>query len=189
MKKHRKLDIIAIVLTIILLMTICVNVCVYIYKIISPLVQNKRVQKEYEELIKQRDEQLANIRKTKTEEEKNKEELEEVKEMEEKKRITYYFSKYITYLEEKNYEKAYDLLYEEYKNNYFPTLEDFEKYAKERYPDFMRIEHTYMSRQGDYYILTVNIYNLLTNEIIEKEQKYVIKEKDFLDYVLSFQVR
>lgn len=165
------------------------NVCVYIYKIISPLVQNKRVQKEYEELIKQRDEQLANIRKTKTEEEKNKEELEEVKEMEEKKRITYYFSKYITYLEEKNYEKAYNLLYEDYKNNYFPTLEDFEKYAKERYPDFMRIEHTYMSRQGDYYILTVNIYNLLTNEIIEKEQKYVIKEKDFLDYVLSFQVR
>ena len=179
MKKHRKLDIIAIVLTIILLMTICVNVCVYIYKIISPLVQNKRVQKEYEELIKQRDEQLANIRKTKT----------EVKEMEEKKRITYYFSKYITYLEEKNYEKAYNLLYEDYKNNYFPTLEDFEKYAKERYPDFMRIEHTYMSRQGDYYILTVDIYNLLTNEIIEKEQKYVIKEKDFLDYVLSFQVR
>ena len=157
MKKHRKLDIIAIVLTIILLMTICMNVCVYIYKIISPLVQNKRVQKEYEELIKQRDEQLANIRKTKTEEEKNKEELEEVKEMEEKKRITYYFSKYITYLEEKNYEKAYNLLYEDYKNNYFPTLEDFEKYAKERYPDFMRIEHTYMSRQGDYYILTVNI--------------------------------
>ena len=189
MKKHRKLDIIAIVLTIILLMTICVNVCVYIYKIISPLVQNKRVQKEYEELIKQRDEQLANIRKTKTEEAKKAKELAEVKKMEEKKRITYYFSKYITYLEEKNYEKAYNLLYEDYKNNYSPTLEDFEKYAKERYPDFMRIEHTYMSRQGDYYILTVDIYNLLTNEIIEKEQKYVIKEKDFLDYVLSFQVR
>ena len=72
MKKHRKLDIIAIVLTIILLMTICMNVCVYIYKIISPLVQNKRVQKEYEELIKQRDEQLANIRKTKTEASKKK---------------------------------------------------------------------------------------------------------------------
>ena len=53
----------------------------------------------------------------------------------------------------------------------------------------MRVEHIYMSRQGEYYILTVNIYNLLTNEIIEKEQKYVIKEEDFLDYVLSFQVR
>ena len=181
MKKHRKLDIIAIVLTIILLMIICMNVCVYIYKIISPLVQNKRVQKEYEELIEQRDEQLANIRKTKTEEEKKAKELAEVKKMEE--------NKYITYLEEKNYEKAYDLLYEEYKNNYFPTLEDFEKYAKEKYPDFMRVEHIYMSRQGEYYILTVNIYNLLTNEIIEKEQKYVIKEEDFLDYVLSFQVR
>ena len=61
------------------------------------------------------------------------------------------------------------------------------KALKERFIDEKTgIEYV---RQGDYYILTVNIYNLLTNEIIEKEQKYVIKEKDFLDYVLSFQVR
>lgn len=91
--------------------------------------------------------------------------------------------------EEKNYEKAYNLLYEEYRNNYFPTLEEFEKYVKQKYPDFMSVEYNDMSRQGEYYILTVNIYNLLTNEIIEKEQKYIIKENNFLDYVLSFQVR
>ena len=53
----------------------------------------------------------------------------------------------------------------------------------------MSVEYNDMSRQGEYYILTVNIYNLLTNEIIEKEQKYIIKENNFLDYVLSFQVR
>ena len=98
-------------------------------------------------------------------------------------------TKYITYIEEKNYEKAYNLLYEEYRNNYFPTLEEFEKYVKQKYPDFMSVEYNDMSRQGEYYILTVNIYNLLTNEIIEKEQKYIIKENNFLDYVLSFQVR
>ncbi len=189
MKRQKKLDIIAIVLTIILLMLICLNVFIFANKIISPLAKNRKIKKEYEELITYRDEQLANIRKTKTEEEINKDELEEVKKMEEKQRMTYYFSKYITYLEEKKYEKAYNLLYNEYKNNYFPTLENFEKYAKEKYPDFMKIEHTYMSRQGEYYILTVNIYNLLTNEVIEKEQKYVIKENDFCDFVLSFQVR
>ena len=60
---------------------------------------------------------------------------------------------------------------------------------KQKYPDFMSVEYNDMSRQGEYYILTVNIYNLLTNEIIEKEQKYIIKENNFLDYVLSFQVR
>ena len=109
--------------------------------------------------------------------------------MKEKQRMQYYFSKYITYIEEKNYEKAYNLLYEEYRNNYFPTLEEFEKYVKQKYPDFMSVEYNDMSRQGEYYILTVNIYNLLTNEIIEKEQKYIIKENNFLDYVLSFQVR
>ncbi len=41
---------------------------------------------------------------------------------------------------------------------------------QKKYPDFMSVEYNDMSRQGEYYILTVNIYNLLTNEIIEKEQ-------------------
>ena len=33
-------------------------------------------------------------------------ELKEVKKMKEKQRMQYYFSKYITYIEEKNYEKS-----------------------------------------------------------------------------------
>ena len=133
--------------------------------------------------------EIKKITDKKTDVEMAETELKEVKKMKEKQRMQYYFSKYITYIEEKNYEKAYNLLYEEYRNNYFPTLEEFEKYVKQKYPDFMSVEYNDMSRQGEYYILTVNIYNLLTNEIIEKEQKYIIKENNFLDYVLSFQVR
>ena len=154
MKRKKKLDIIAIMLTIVLLILIGVNISLLLNKLLAPVYANNKVKK-----------------------------------IKEKQRMQYYFSKYITYIEEKNYEKAYNLLYEEYRNNYFPTLEEFEKYVKQKYPDFMSVEYNDMSRQGEYYILTVNIYNLLTNEIIEKEQKYIIKENNFLDYVLSFQVR
>lgn len=189
MKEEKKLDIVAIILTIILLILIGINITLFLNKLLLPMYANNKVKKEYEEIIAKRDEKIKSITDRKTDEELEAEELKEVKNMKEKKRMQYYFSKYITYIEESNYEKAYSLLYEEYRNNYFPTLEDFEKYVKQKYSNFMSVEYKEMSRQGEYYILTVDIYNLLTNEIIEKEQKYIIKENDFLNYVLSFQVR
>ena len=176
-------------LTIVLLILIGVNISLLSNKLLAPVYANNKVKKEYEEIIAKRNEEIKKITDKKTDVEMAKTELKEVKKMKEKQRMQYYFSKYITYIEEKNYEKAYNLLYEEYRNNYFPTLEEFEKYVKQKYPDFMSVEYNDMSRQGEYYILTVHIYNLLTNEIIEKEQKYIIKENNFLDYVLSFQVR
>ena len=189
MKRKKKLDIIAIMLTIVLLILIGVNISLLSNKLLAPVYANNKVKKEYEEIIAKRNEEIKKITDKKTDVEMAETELKEVKKMKEKQRMQYYFSKYITYIEEKNYEKAYNLLYEEYRNNYFPTLEEFEKYVKQKYPDFMSVEYNDMSRQGEYYIQTVNIYNLLTNEIIEKEQKYIIKENNFLDYVLSFQVR
>lgn len=189
MKRKKKLDIIAIMLTIVLLILIGVNISLLSNKLLAPVYANNKVKKEYEEIIAKRNEEIKKITDKKTDVEMAEAEIKEVKKMKEKQRMQYYFSKYITYIEEKNYEKAYNLLYEEYRNNYFPTLEEFEKYVKQKYPDFMSVEYNDMSRQGEYYILTVNIYNLLTNEIIEKEQKYIIKENNFLDYVLSFQVR
>ena len=176
-------------LTIVSLILIGVNISLLSNKLLAPVYANNKVKKEYEEIIAKRNEEIKKITDKKTDVEMAETELKEVKKMKEKQRMQYYFSKYITYIEEKNYEKAYNLLYEEYRNNYFPTLEEFEKYVKQKYPDFMSVEYNDMSRQGEYYILTVNIYNLLTNEIIEKEQKYIIKENNFLDYVLSFQVR
>ena len=190
-KKSRTIEIDAtlILLVIIFLVTIAVNIKVLIDKFIAPATSNKLIAREYEKLIGERDSKLEELRKIKNSDEIYEEELKEVKKMAEKKRMTFYFSKFITYIEEKDYGKAYNILYDEFKQNYFPTYDSFKEYAEEKYPDFMRIDHTYMSRQGEYYILTVDIYNLLTNELVEEQQRYVIKENDFYDYVLSFEVR
>lgn len=190
-KKSRTIEIDAtlILLVIIFLVTIAVNLKVLIDKFIAPATSNKLIARKYEELIEERDSKLAELRKIKNSDEIYQEELAEVKKMAEKKRMTFYFSKFITYIEEKDYGKAYSILYDEFKQNYFPTYESFKEYAEKKYPDFMRIEHTYMSRQGEYYILTVDIYDLLTNKLVEEQQRYVIKENDFYDYALSFEVR
>ena len=50
--------------------------------------------------------------------------------MKERDRIEYYFSVFIKAIENKNYEKAYEMLYEQFRNNYFPTLSEFEELVK-----------------------------------------------------------
>ena len=52
----------------------------------------------------------------------------------ERQRMQTYFGEYISAIENKDYEKAYSLLYDNFKNNYFPTLLDFANYAEAKYP-------------------------------------------------------
>ena len=57
-------------------------------------------------------------------------EKEEIKNMSESKRMKRYIGMFFEDIEEGKYLEAYSVLNEEFKNNYFPRLEDFEEYAK-----------------------------------------------------------
>ena len=61
------------------------------------------------------------------EENTNQLEIEDLKDKDERTRIQQYCGKFIRYIESKDYDKAYALLYPDFKNNYFKTVEDFEK--------------------------------------------------------------
>ena len=101
MKRKKKLDIIAIMLTIVLLILIGVNISLLSNKLLAPVYANNKVKKEYEEIIAKRNEEIKKITDKKTDVEMAEAELKEVKKMKEKQRMQYYFSKYITYIEEK----------------------------------------------------------------------------------------
>lgn len=107
--------------------------------------------------------------------------------MGERDRMEFYFSEYATYIEDGEYEKAYDLLYPEFKTNYFPTLEQFEEYAKKTYPEFMTFSYNNIERQGYIYVLNIDIIDV-DNKENKKSHRVVIQENDFNDFVLSFQV-
>ena len=109
--------------------------------------------------------------------------------MEERDRIEYYLGEFIDALEKSKYEKAYNMLNEKFKQNYFPKLEDFQTYAKTKFPMMFSIEHTNIERNGNTYILWVSISNALSVDSTRiKDINVVIRENAVHDFEMSFSV-
>ena len=124
----------------------------------------------------------------KSEEDIAKEELESLQKMTERDRMEYYFSKFIKYIKNKKYTDAYNLLYPEFRENYFKTQEEFKEYAKKTYPSSVGFSYNDIERQGSIYVLVITVIDTNKNKGEERTQRIVIKENDFNDFVISFQV-
>ena len=99
-----------------------------------------------------------------------------------------YLGDIVKNLNEKNYSDIYKRLAPEYKKKYFNSLEEFEKYFKDYYPDSFSIKHVNFEAIGDYYVVETDIIANNSNE--DKKNKkglyFVFREYDFNDYVFSF---
>ena len=122
------------------------------------------------------------------------ERLKEIKKKSEGERVRTYLGEYFKFLEKKDYESAYNLLYSDFKQNYFPTLEKYREYIEKcGYPDMLAIKYNDVKRVGYFYIVTLDINNLDPDAIISKQvvktgTKFVVKENDYDDFYLSFQL-
>ena len=132
-------------------------------------------------------EDILEATKNKDEEEINKAQIAILKGMTEKQRIQKYFAEYLMHIEAKEYEKAYDLLYPDFKENYFSDLEKYEKYVKKIYPSTIVVEYGNTERQGYYFILNVDIIDPLGKKGVFP-QRFVVYENDYNDFVISFEV-
>lgn len=119
----------------------------------------------------------------------------------ERDRMQYYCGTFFKYLKRADYTSAYNLLYDEFKQKYFPTIDDFEQYVKKYYPRYIGLDYDDITRQGDLYVLRLKIINVLGNSNDEDPensedsenledyfQRVVIKENYYNDFELSFQV-
>lgn len=123
------------------------------------------------------------------ENDKNQKLIAALQNMEERDRMEYYFGIFLDDIEDGEYEKAYDLLYSDFKNTYFPTLEDFEKYIPTVFTEMSDIAHENIERSGDVYILWITIADAINGKPNQKkEMNIVIQENDYNDFVLSFSV-
>ncbi len=113
--------------------------------------------------------------------------LEKLYKMDEQQRMTYYCAQFFKLIDTKHYEETYNLLYDEYKEKYFPTLSSFKKYVNDYFPEDVAIECTNMERLGDIYVLWVDVKDAINGSIGHNFSMYVIiQENDYNDYVLSF---
>lgn len=117
------------------------------------------------------------------------EKIAKLKTKKEAERIKTYLGTYFKYVEKKDYNSAYNLLYDEFKKNYFPTLEDYEKYIQEQdLPALLTIDYDNIVTQGELYIVTLRIGNVQARSDTQKvEKKFVVKENDYNDYYISFE--
>lgn len=102
-------------------------------------------------------------------------------------RIKSYVGQFFTAIESKSYQKAYNMLFEEFKNNYFSTIENFEEYVKNTYPQNIVLEYTNITREGTIYIISLEIIDGVNNTN-KFEQRVVITENNLNDFNISFQV-
>lgn len=121
------------------------------------------------------------------EEANNKATLESLYNMAEQDRITYYCAEFFKMVDTKDYDGAYELLYDEYKDNYFPTSSSFSEYMKEYFPDDFSLNYSNMERLGEIYVLWVDVKDTLNGSKGHNFSMYVvIRENDFNDFDLSF---
>ena len=106
----------------------------------------------------------------------------------ERDRMEYYDSTFMSAIENGDYENAYGMLYDEFKTNYFPTLESFQTYAQTKFPKMVSLNHTNIERSGDIYVLWVELSSSLSSKDSAIEMNFVVKENDLNDFVLSFSV-
>lgn len=115
-------------------------------------------------------------------------EVNELAALGERDRMEFYVSKFVSAIESKSYEEAYAMLYDEFKDRYFPTLASFEEYAKTKLPSMFSLEHTNFERNGDVYVLWVTLTNPLGSKDSGKEMNFIVKENALNDFVMSFSV-
>lgn len=182
-----------LLLLIITLILIVFNIALLNYKILTPTMHNNEIKKQYEMNMQERKAQeeaeLLDSDEV-SEEEIQTQRINDLKSMGEADRMYTYCYKYLEMIEWQKYEEAYNILYDEFKNQYFPTLDSYKEYVINRYPDFMNIKYNSIERQGEYYVVTVTITDayVTIDNIISMQQKFIIHEKGIDDFELSFQV-
>lgn len=175
MKKQEDMSISFLVLVIIAVILVIINISLFI----NIMKIRKEMDNNTDTDTVQEDNRIP------TQEEQKAATIQKLKKMNERDRMEFYIGEYIGYIEEKKYNEAYNLLYPEFKDNYFKSLEDFEKYVKRVYPAGIIMQYENIERQGDYYVLFTNIVDEddLNNVI---EQNIIVKENGYDDFYLSF---
>lgn len=135
------------------------------------------------------DKKLEEVGYTKEEIEDRKEKIDEIKYFNPDKRARKYLNIFINNIKENKYDEEYFKMYYEFKNIFFPTLQDFENYMKENFPKDPAVKINNFEAAGDLFILFVDIVNKDNPERTLKNMKFVYKEENLMEYVFSFSVK
>lgn len=105
-------------------------------------------------------------------------------------RIETYLSNFIGEIEKQKWSKAYEILYDEFKTNYFPSENSFKKYCELYFPKMMDVSVENIERVNNIYVLETKINDLVNGNANDGQINlyFVIRENALNDFDLSFSV-
>ncbi|MDD4066823.1 MAG: hypothetical protein PHH22_02485 [Clostridia bacterium] len=163
-----------------------ISLIIVISKTLIPMYNNAEYEKKLTQKTQEWQEQINNI--NNKENENNNIEF-EVKDVptNDVERIRMYIGKYISYVNDKDYQGAYDLLDDSFKELNFPTLNDYIQYIEVKYERTKVIEYNKYKIQGFVYVVDTTVKDLgIYKNPTSFAQVFMFKETQPGDYKLSF---
>lgn len=101
-------------------------------------------------------------------------------------------SKWESMINKRDYQSAYNVLDETFRNNNFGSVENFEDYMRTMYPKYYNINIKDVKKESNAYVADVEIQEKDFNTVTGAgtyENKIILQLKDNRDFVMSFYVR
>ena len=112
-----------------------------------------------------------------------------ISQMGERNRCQTYIGEFLSWIEEGNYDKAYNVLNSDFRTNYFPSVDEFKQYVLSHFPKNSVLQYDDINRQSPYYIVTVTMDDDIDSSFATLKQRFVVKENGNNDFEISFQVQ
>lgn len=105
-----------------------------------------------------------------------------------KYKIKMNIDKWVQMLNSRDYEHAYEVLDETFRNNNFGSEEAFEEYIKEKIPSHYNVEYTTDSNKGKTYIQQINLKDITNTSEEGISLNIIMQLQDNYNFVMSFEV-
>lgn len=169
MKKKVDQRKIIIVVTMVLVVVLILGLS--IYKVLTKETTNNT----YEKAVLEKKEKLKEVA------------VEDLTGKTEQERMEFYCAQFFNYVTIRDFDSAYNMLYHEYKENYFPTIESFETYMLKYFPAEISITYNNLERLGNIYILWIHVSDVYNGTFGHNfDMNVVIREDAYNDVKMSF---
>lgn len=118
----------------------------------------------------------------------NSEQIEKYNNLNNEEKVVYNIKKVFSMLDNKEYDKVYNLLDGTFKERNFGELEQFKIYAKENFFDYNVLGNIKIKKQGKNYIATVPYKDGISTAAERKKKSFMVKLLDDANFIISFEI-
>lgn len=106
-----------------------------------------------------------------------------------KDKVAMNIDKWVDMLNNRDYQAAYNVLDETFRNENFGSVESFEAYMREQYPLHYAVYQEDMKKESNAYVRKVVLVDITGATNLQNENNIIMQLKQGTDFVMSFYVR